>query len=177
MITLQLQLVAHTAITKGARGRQGASPAPVDPEGSAIVALSSPAVGQGRGVVCHGRERGGGGGWGGGGSSRAPTILLVARCTVGREPERAGEGEGLPGAVTRKGASSVRLAVHLGARAEEKGAGEGTSAPWAPASFRLLDGWRGAIASFRLWMAGGGHPPAFAFLRPAHPGQGGACLE
>ena len=92
--------MAHTASSKGVRGRQGVNPVsgghiggPVGVEVSAVVALPSPKVEVGLGVgVTKLRARGGGGrgGWVQGGASSAPTIPLVARCTVGREPERAG---------------------------------------------------------------------------------------
>ena len=50
----KLHPVAHTATLDP----EGSHPATVDPEGSAEVAEASPAVGQGRGIMSHGRERG-----------------------------------------------------------------------------------------------------------------------
>ena len=81
------------------------NPASGETEAVALVALPSPHVYQGAAPddVMYGGARGRGGvrcsaiqstTWGRhrGGASGAPTILPVSRCTVGREPERVGEG-------------------------------------------------------------------------------------
>ena len=113
----QVGVLAPTPIPASLWGRQGVNPASGETEAVALVALPSPHVYQGAapdGVMHGGARRRGGDVWCSaiqsttwgrrrGGASGAPTILPVSRCTVGREPERVGEGEGGEGGGGRRG--------------------------------------------------------------------------